>query len=196
MCFSVLGTAQEVSFHYVKYATKNGLPSSEVYEILQDREGLIWVCSDAGVARFNGYEFESFTTNDGLADNTVFHFYEDFKGRVWFLSYSSKLCYYEKGIIHSYKYNDKLIKHLPNERIRAISIDENETITFVGSLDTKLLDSVICQLLGTKEFFINKAIGWVLREYSRTNPEWVIDFAGRTALSNLSRREALRLLKD
>lgn len=132
MCFSILGTAQEVSFHYVKYATKNGLPSSEVYEILQDREGLIWVCSDAGVARFNGYEFESFTTNDGLADNTVFHFYEDFKGRVWFLSYSSKLCYYEKGIIHSYKYNDKLIKHLPNERIRAISIDENETITFVG----------------------------------------------------------------
>jgi 3-methyladenine DNA glycosylase AlkD len=49
--------------------------------------------------------------------------------------------------------------------------------------------------VGSKEFFINKAIGWILREYSRTNPEWVITFAENTALNPLSKREALRLLK-
>lgn len=61
-------------------------------------------------------------------------------------------------------------------------------------LDKKFLAYVINSLLGSKEFFINKAIGWALRDYSKTNPEWVEDFANRTALHSLSRREALRLL--
>jgi len=50
-------------------------------------------------------------------------------------------------------------------------------------------------LLGSKEFFINKAIGWALREYSKTNLQWVIDFASKTKLSPLSKREALRLIE-
>lgn len=61
--------------------------------------------------------------------------------------------------------------------------------------DTTLLSKTINALLGSKEFFINKAIGWILREYSRTNPEWVITFAKNTALNSLSKREALRLMK-
>ncbi len=62
-------------------------------------------------------------------------------------------------------------------------------------LDTVLLTSVINSLLGSKEFFINKAIGWILRDYSRVNPQWVTDFSNNTKLHNLSRREALRLMK-
>lgn len=61
-------------------------------------------------------------------------------------------------------------------------------------MDTERLEYIIKKLLGSKEFFINKAIGWVLREYSKTNPDWVRDFADSNDLANLSRREALRLL--
>lgn len=61
--------------------------------------------------------------------------------------------------------------------------------------DTTLLSDTINILLGSKAFFINKAIGWILREYSKTNPEWVITFAKNTALSPLSKKEALRLMK-
>ncbi|MDO9039613.1 MAG: DNA alkylation repair protein [Lutibacter sp.] len=39
---------------------------------------------------------------------------------------------------------------------------------------------------------MNKAIDWILREYSKTNPNWVMEFASKTALSNLSKKEALR----
>lgn len=63
------------------------------------------------------------------------------------------------------------------------------------NIDPLLLSETIHSLLGSKEFFINKAIGWVLREYSRTNPGWVIQFAEKTALSTLSKRESLRLIK-
>ena len=63
-------------------------------------------------------------------------------------------------------------------------------------IDTDLLRFSIKSLRGSKEFFINKAIGWVLREYSRTNPEWVLNFTHEVELNPLSRREALRLLKN
>ncbi len=67
-------------------------------------------------------------------------------------------------------------------------------LKYKQDVDTKLLGSIIHSLIGSKEFFINKAIGWILREYSKTNPKWVIDFVNKTALSHLSKKEAVRLI--
>lgn len=58
----------------------------------------------------------------------------------------------------------------------------------------ELLSSIIERSLGTKEFFINKAIGWALREYGKTNPDFTIDFVNSHSLPPLSKREALKLL--
>jgi 3-methyladenine DNA glycosylase AlkD len=61
--------------------------------------------------------------------------------------------------------------------------------------DTDLLSKNINQLIGSKEFFINKAIGWSLRQYSKFNPEWVEKFVNNNPkLSGLSRREALKII--
>lgn len=60
--------------------------------------------------------------------------------------------------------------------------------------DTIFLSYVINSLLGSKEFFINKAIGWILREYGKTNPEWVIIFCKNTDLAPLSRKEGMRII--
>ncbi|WP_299890951.1 DNA alkylation repair protein [uncultured Lacinutrix sp.] len=68
-------------------------------------------------------------------------------------------------------------------------------LKYKEAINTELLTYTINKLLGSKEFFINKAIGWILREYSRTNPKWVLDFVENTALNNLSKKEALRLIK-
>jgi len=62
--------------------------------------------------------------------------------------------------------------------------------------DVVLLFSLIRENLGSKEFFINKAIGWSLREYSKTDAKVVIDFVENTELTNLSKREALKWLKN
>ena len=62
--------------------------------------------------------------------------------------------------------------------------------------DFEFLEYVINSLLGTNEFFIDKAIGWILREYGKTNPKKVIDFCETTKLSNLSKKEALRRISD
>lgn len=65
-----------------------------------------------------------------------------------------------------------------------------------SATDPALLAAVIEPNLADPEFFIRKAIGWALRDYSATDPDWVRNFAALNseALSPLSRREALRKL--
>lgn len=60
--------------------------------------------------------------------------------------------------------------------------------------DRAVLAGVIERTRESPEFFLRKAIGWALREYAKTDPEWVRDFVDRTELSPLSRREALKHL--
>ncbi len=62
--------------------------------------------------------------------------------------------------------------------------------------DTNLLAEVICNNFGQTEFFINKAIGWSLRNYSKVNPDWVRAFIDQHAsqMSSLSIREGSKYL--
>ena len=62
--------------------------------------------------------------------------------------------------------------------------------------DTELLADAIRPSIGEAEFFLRKGIGWALREYSKTDPAWVLAFVrAHPGLSALSRREALKHLK-
>jgi 3-methyladenine DNA glycosylase AlkD len=58
--------------------------------------------------------------------------------------------------------------------------------------NTELLAKSIIRLADHKEFFIRKAIGWALREYSKTDKIWVREFVTRNKLSPLSYREATK----
>ena len=57
--------------------------------------------------------------------------------------------------------------------------------------DTDLLEVILVNNFGSKEFFINKAIGWALRDYAWVNPNWVRDFIERhrSRMAPLSIRE-------
>ena len=58
-----------------------------------------------------------------------------------------------------------------------------------------LLCDLIRENLGSKEFFINKAIGWALRQYARTDSKAVKKFVKAADLHPLSRREAMKHLE-
>ncbi len=60
--------------------------------------------------------------------------------------------------------------------------------------DTDFLTFAIEKNLGSREFFINKAIGWALRQYSKTDAEWVRNFIQSHTLEPLSQREASKYL--
>ena len=62
--------------------------------------------------------------------------------------------------------------------------------------NTELLYEIIKNNFNSKEFFINKAIGWALREFSKTDPDSVADFLRlyKHRLATISYREATKIL--
>jgi 3-methyladenine DNA glycosylase AlkD len=67
-------------------------------------------------------------------------------------------------------------------------------LNYKTDTDTVFLEKAIEQLHHEKEFFIRKAIGWALRQYARTDANWVMEICDKYPLSGLSRREALKHL--
>lgn len=73
------------------YENPDGLEDLVIRDILQDREGFLWVATHTGLYRFDGRLFRRFTTVDGLADNWVTHLAEDASGQLW-VSTNRGLC--------------------------------------------------------------------------------------------------------
>ena len=69
-------------------------------------------------------------------------------------------------------------------------------LTFKADTDTALLCACVEPNLADTSFWIRKAIGWALRQYARTDPEWVRETVATYGdrLAALSRREALKHL--
>lgn len=70
----------------------------------------------------------------------------------------------------------------------------NLQLMFKEKTDTELLTKAILADLTTDEFFIQKAIGWALRDYSKVNQEWVKRFMEQQALSKLALREGSKYI--
>lgn len=68
-------------------------------------------------------------------------------------------------------------------------------LKYGGNTDNELLFSLCKQLSGHQDFFIRKAIGWALRQYSKTNPAEVIVFVNTHRLSPLSAKEAMKVIE-
>lgn len=101
------------------------------------------------------------------------------------------------NIIFKYPYLKEEMRKwskLDNIWLRRVSIDFQQK--YKEKTDDVLLEEIICNNLGSNEFFINKAIGWSLRDYSKINPYWVRSFLVRykDVLSTLSMKEASKYL--
>ena len=69
-------------------------------------------------------------------------------------------------------------------------------LSLKDKVDKQILDKILVNNLDDNEFFINKAIGWALRDYSKFNPEWVREFIKKNKdnMANLSIREASKYI--
>ena len=78
--------------------------------------------------------------------------------------------------------------------LRRVAIDHQ--LLRKEKTDVQLMEKVLLNNLDQTEFFINKAIGWALRDYSKTNPEWVASFIekNKERMAELSIKEAGKYL--
>lgn len=132
LCLLAFPFSGKAEFAYAhNYSVNEGLPSSEVYDVLQDHAGYMWFATDRGVARFDGVEFEIFTTKDGLTDNVVFKLHQDQKGRIWFLTFNHELCYFENEQFKSFAFNASFAKKKNQGLIlEGISVSDQDEIFF------------------------------------------------------------------
>lgn len=68
-------------------------------------------------------------------------------------------------------------------------------LKYGSNTDTVLLFSLCEKLSAHQDFFIRKAIGWALRQYSKTNPVEIIEFVSTHKLSPLSAKEAMKVIE-
>ncbi|MFC7772666.1 ligand-binding sensor domain-containing protein [Flavobacterium sp. GCM10027622] len=104
------------------FTTEEGLPSNEVYDVLQDKKGSIWLATDRGLCQYNGYEFKKYAPKDGLTDITIFDFFPQKNGQIWCATFNKKIFYFENG-------SNRFIPYLFNNVIEAY-IRKNNKITF------------------------------------------------------------------
>lgn len=92
--------------------------------------------------------------------------------------------------------NDLMIEWSINEDFWVRRIAIVHQLCRKDKTNTQLLEKILVNNLESSEFFINKAIGWSLRDYSKTNPEWVRNFIEtyKDKMDKLSIREASKYL--
>ena len=78
------------------YTTADGLPCNQIYRIVPDSRGFLWVCTTEGLSRFDGYEFTTYGTDQGLPRSAVFDLIETRSGDYWAAT-SGGLCRFHPG---------------------------------------------------------------------------------------------------
>ncbi len=96
--------AYSQKIHFERISTSDGLSNNHINDILQDKSGFLWIATDDGLNRYDGYEFKVFRNivgdKNSLADNSIWSLAIDKDGKIWAGSKTGWLsCYdpvYEK----------------------------------------------------------------------------------------------------
>ncbi|MFK7774335.1 MAG: two-component regulator propeller domain-containing protein [Saprospiraceae bacterium] len=75
-------------FHYEIFDTQDGMLSSEITTLYQDKKGYLWIGTVVGLSRYDGYSFTNFTIADGLTSSFVRGIQEDKSGTLWVATHS------------------------------------------------------------------------------------------------------------
>lgn len=126
-----------------RYSTSNGLPSTNVYAVVQDREGAIWFGTKGGLARFDGVGFKVFrhAENDpgSLYNNGIATLVIDRRGRLWAAGLNAGLNRYdeERGTFRHWGHDPADPASLASDRVWAVAqtADGSLWVGSAGGLD-------------------------------------------------------------
>jgi len=93
------------TYFFEKYGVEQGLSSSKVYSVIQDKNDWIWLGTESGVSRFNGSKIERFSSRIGMAAGGVYSLYEDTTGRIWFGHLNGGISVYDRGHFYKMKFD-------------------------------------------------------------------------------------------
>ncbi|KAB2962049.1 MAG: hypothetical protein F9K18_10360, partial [Thermoanaerobaculia bacterium] len=87
---------------FTVYRAEDGLPATQIWSVLQDRRGFLWVATSWGLARFDGREFSTLSVPEGLPSANVRTLLESPEGEIW-IGTNAGLARYDGHRITSYR---------------------------------------------------------------------------------------------
>ena len=105
--------AQDKSFPFPpfeKLTTRQGLSDNEVYQVIQDKMGFIWVLTYNGLNRYDGYSFKTYDYNPIDSNSiTAGYFYsleQDARGLLWMNSLTHGIYSFNPvtGLFNNYRH--------------------------------------------------------------------------------------------
>lgn len=111
------------------WSVKDGLPQHTVNAITQTPDGYLWIATEGGLARFDGFTFRTFDRTDTpfLQSNRVRSLAVDKTGKLFIGMYENGIGYYHNGIFdHISKRSE-----LPQGSVPSIAVDNNNVVWFV-----------------------------------------------------------------
>lgn len=68
----------------------NGLPCNEVYDLHKDKQGFVWLATDLGLYRYDGYEYKPYR-KPNMRNLAGSHIQEDENGTIWYATFDGEL---------------------------------------------------------------------------------------------------------
>jgi len=112
-----------------KWTTENGLPQNSINDILQTRDGYLWLATHGGLVRFDGARFVVFDRSiEGIKSQRIKALCEDSKGTLWAGSEEGMLIRYRDGKFTTYKIEERL----SGEEVFRIEEDDEGNLWITG----------------------------------------------------------------
>src|SRR5215471_8079038 len=94
----------QAQLRFDSWTTENGLPQASVNDILQTRDGFLWMATFGGLVRYDGFRFQVFNSGNtkGLETSRFLDLYEDHEGALWISSEQKGLVRYKNGVFTTY----------------------------------------------------------------------------------------------
>lgn len=128
------GTSPLPTPQFRRYGVADGLPSGPVYSVAQDRNGLMWFGSAAGLVRYDGVSFKTFRHSDAdpasLPANATYALFVDCENRIWAGGISSGLISYDQrgGRFRQWQHDEAKPDSLSSNEVWSISETTDGTL--------------------------------------------------------------------
>jgi ligand-binding sensor domain-containing protein/signal transduction histidine kinase len=119
------------NIRFEQISLDDGLSQSVVNVILQDRKGFLWIGTDDGLNRYDGYGFKIYkpdsSTSFGLSDRSITDIVEDEQGYLWVATRSGGLNRFDpsNSQFTHYTHNKQDEQSISSNQIYSLCLDEN-----------------------------------------------------------------------
>ncbi|MFY0625822.1 MAG: response regulator [Reichenbachiella sp.] len=126
--------------HFINYSTENGLSQNDIESLFQDSFGFLWIGTNGGLNRFDGYSFKHYQkeidTENTLSSNLIGGITEDSHNNIWVCTPNAGVMMFNRNsdeIVHI-KNDEKSARVISNNHVVKIFIDRKDRI-WLGTID-------------------------------------------------------------